>query len=352
MKTPLLSVIVPVFNAEKYLDKCLLSIINQTFEDIEIVCIDDGSTDRSLSILLKYSALDNRIKVISQRNSGIAYTRNVGLKNSTAKYITFVDSDDYIELNTYEYALAFFQDPHIDIVHWGVNLVKENENAITYSDEYTTHKFTGKKEINSHIIKKMDVYLWNKIIKKEIIIDNDIQFPSGLLYEDHVFLLMYLIYSNNIYFIKEKLYYYISHQSSIMNGVLKKSDKSQDQLDCFKYFFNYMKNKDRLVENKEIIIDYLQHVIGFTYEFSKKENIKKLLEKSRDIMLELELDNIYPDNEIVREIKERNFYKIPGVNYYTLKQKLFSYRETEKHHILYILLIKIKIRKNNKQLIK
>ncbi|MEH6370931.1 glycosyltransferase family A protein, partial [Pectobacterium carotovorum] len=142
MTMPLLSVIVPVFNSEKYLDKCLLSIINQTFKDIEIVCIDDGSTDRSLSILLKYSDLDNRIKVISQRNSGIAYTRNVGLKNSTAKYITFVDSDDYIELNTYEYALDFFQDPHIDIVHWGVNLVKENENAIAYSDEYTTHKFT------------------------------------------------------------------------------------------------------------------------------------------------------------------------------------------------------------------
>ena len=97
-----ISVIVPVYNVENYLSQCLKSIINQTYKNLEIICVNDGSTDKSLMILKEYEKKDKRIKVINQNNKGLAATKNVGMKIATGDYITFVDSDDYIDLNVYE----------------------------------------------------------------------------------------------------------------------------------------------------------------------------------------------------------------------------------------------------------
>ena len=96
------SVIVPVYNVEKYINECLSSLINQTYKNIEIVVINDGSSDNSLSLIEEYSRIDDRIRVIDQKNMGLGYTRNVGIDNAVGDYILFVDSDDYISLNTCE----------------------------------------------------------------------------------------------------------------------------------------------------------------------------------------------------------------------------------------------------------
>ncbi len=96
------SIIVPVYNVEKYINECLSSLINQTYKNIEIVVINDGSSDNSLSLIEEYSRIDDRIRVIDQKNMGLGYTRNVGIDNAVGDYILFVDSDDYISLNTCE----------------------------------------------------------------------------------------------------------------------------------------------------------------------------------------------------------------------------------------------------------
>ena len=102
---PKVSVIIPVYNVEKYLRQCLDSVVNQTLKDIEIICIDDGSTDNSLNILKEYAQKDNRIKIISKKNGGLSSARNAGLKFATGEFVGFVDSDDYIERETYENAV-------------------------------------------------------------------------------------------------------------------------------------------------------------------------------------------------------------------------------------------------------
>lgn len=102
------SVIVPVYNVEKYINECLSSLINQTYKNIEIVVINDGSSDNSLSLIEEYSRIDDRIRVIDQKNMGLGYTRNVGIDNAVGDYILFVDSDDYISLNTCEEIEAVF----------------------------------------------------------------------------------------------------------------------------------------------------------------------------------------------------------------------------------------------------
>ena len=113
---PKVSIIVPVYNVEKYLCQCLESLVHQTLTDIEIICVNDGSTDNSLGILNKYAQLDSRIKVFSQKNQGVSSARNLGLEKVNGEYITFVDSDDWIELNACEILYNTAQERNTDIL--------------------------------------------------------------------------------------------------------------------------------------------------------------------------------------------------------------------------------------------
>lgn len=133
-KQPKVSVVIPIWNTEKYLEKCLDSIINQTLENIEIICVNNGSTDSSQQILERYAQNDTRIKIVNIEHCSLSGARNTGIKISTAKYITFVDSDDWISLDNYELAVNEFEkDSEIDLVCWGANIINLNlEENSTY----------------------------------------------------------------------------------------------------------------------------------------------------------------------------------------------------------------------------
>ena len=145
---PKISVIVPIYNVEKYLEKCLGSIINQTYKNLEIICVNDGSTDNSLEILKKYSNQDSRIIIIDKKNGGLSSARNEGLKIATGEFIGFVDSDDYIESNTYEECiLKFKEDITIDMVCFSFKFVYENSEHIINS-KIVNSPFEGKLDNN------------------------------------------------------------------------------------------------------------------------------------------------------------------------------------------------------------
>ena len=129
---PKLSIIVPIYNSEKYLKECLDSLVNQTFKDIEIICVNDGSTDGSLNIIKHFAQNDSRIKIINQENKGQSAARNAGLKIARSEWVTFIDSDDYIDLNTYERALAV---SNIDIICFGDR--NESKKSRFYNKNYT-----------------------------------------------------------------------------------------------------------------------------------------------------------------------------------------------------------------------
>ena len=120
-----ISVIIPVYNIEKYLVKCLDSVINQTFTDIEIICINDGSTDNSLSILEEYAQKDKRIKIINKENGGLSSAWNAGLNEVSAEYLTFVDGDDWIDTNTFKLAYEAMLNNNVDYVCWSANPIFE-----------------------------------------------------------------------------------------------------------------------------------------------------------------------------------------------------------------------------------
>lgn len=212
-----LSVIVPVYNVEKYLAGCLDSLLNQTLKDIEIICVDDGSTDTSPKILKEYAKKDKRIKIVTKQNGGLASARNAGLDVATADLVAFVDSDDTLVPNAYEIAVSKMT-PDIDFVHFGIRAVGAESQKIQQSDdEYYEIKFSGRVGIDENILRSVDVSACNKIFRKSVLDKYGIRFPDGLRYEDAYFFNIYMIHSKFGFYIQDKFYNYIRHEGSIMN---------------------------------------------------------------------------------------------------------------------------------------
>lgn len=185
MCNPLLSVIVPIYKAEVYLDRCINSIIHQTLSDLELILIDDGSPDNCGEICDNYSQNDNRIKVIHKSNGGISAARNAGLEIATGKYITFVDSDDYLgDLSTYKENIDILLcNIDIEVLQYPTYLIKENRCSLLYGlnidcdlkeDDVFKEWYRGVDIINYCV--------WNKIYKKETIAQ--LRFPETEIFED------------------------------------------------------------------------------------------------------------------------------------------------------------------------
>ena len=176
---PKVSVIVPVYKVEEYLPKCLDSLVNQTLEDIEIILVNDGSPDNSDKIIKKYAKKDKRIVYIEKENGGQASARNMGVKVAKGEFISFVDSDDWIELETLEECYKKAKKEKSDIVQFDLNKVINGEKH--YEPFFTLEGEDLKKTYILNVTSP-----WGKIIKKEIITDNDLYFPEGIIYEDYL----------------------------------------------------------------------------------------------------------------------------------------------------------------------
>ena len=201
-----ISIIVPVYNAEKYIDRCLHSLINQTLKDIEIIVIDDGSKDNTNKILQKYK---DKIKIIKQKNSGVATARNKGLEIATGEYIYFVDSDDWIEKDTLEKLYSKAIDNNYDCVmcnFWYINDNKKWPGVVTNKKDILN--INDKKD---YMIKMFPV-IWNKIYKKEKILK--FKFKNGVWAEDVEYLYRIISNIDNIGIVEDKLYYYYQRESS------------------------------------------------------------------------------------------------------------------------------------------
>jgi glycosyltransferase involved in cell wall biosynthesis len=207
---PTLSIIVPIYNAEKYLPECLESILSQTFSDFEVICVNDGSADDSANILAEFSARDPRIKIMDQRNSGPSVTRNNGMAAARGHYIGFVDADDTIDSDFYEKLILRAIDSDADVC---ATEVKRDGNItfITFSNtNLTTNDFVEKLSMQE------SGACWNKIYRHSMLKKHGIQFDaSGLVGEDTPFLVRTAYYSRNYSFIGGTFYHYRKTPDSI-----------------------------------------------------------------------------------------------------------------------------------------
>lgn len=231
----LISVIVPVYNVEDYLDRCIESIINQTYKNLEIILVDDGSTDSSGKKCDEYALRDGRIKVFHKENGGVSSARNMGLDIATGDYIGFVDSDDLLEQNMYEMLLNNAEKHNVKISCCQMQ-TKNINGTVTPVDKTSSCLFEKTDIVNGfffdNFIRGFIVSPCNKIIAKDILIDNNIKFKNYALAEDFLFIFEVLTKVESVYYDSAVGYYYLHRNNSAMTSVF--SEKRFDYVDAIK----------------------------------------------------------------------------------------------------------------------
>lgn len=213
---PLISVIVPIYNSEKYLSECLDSIIAQTFTDIEIICIDDGSTDGCGEILQQYRRKDERIKIISRQNGGVSAARNDALEIARGKYLAFVDSDDYVSERFLERLLTSLNKNNGDISGCNFQKIKNGKYRPLEKNSSRVKVYNNALAVLLNRRNFINFSVWNKLYKKEVV--GDIRFVEGIFFEDWVFNCCVFTRAKTFCWINERLYGYRLNENSIMRS--------------------------------------------------------------------------------------------------------------------------------------
>ena len=241
--SPLISIIIPVYNVEEYLEECLESVCNQTLKDIEIICVDDGSTDRSGTLLDEYALRDERIIVIHSPNRGLSAARNLGMSHARAEYISFLDSDDYIAPTMCEVLYTTMTEHDVDTVMCGISVVYEEGQEYRMGDDsYYIEKKSGVYPMNINVLADTIVVVYAKLIKKSLLDHFNIRFLEGKVYEDMYFTHAYLSITRNIYVIQEKLLFRRMRKDSITDLSCKGYNSQHiDSLEQLAYLFDFWK---------------------------------------------------------------------------------------------------------------
>lgn len=326
MERSLISVIVPVYNVEKYLERCINSIINQTYQNLEIILVDDGSVDNSPEICDNYAKKYDYIKVIHKKNGGLSSARNTGIKNSTGNYIGFVDSDDSIAPVMFEKLLDLINRYKLKIAGVNFKSIKSDKEILLKKSRYNIEHYDN---INAlyHLFEKEDYSVCNKLYDKNLF--ENFMFKENTINED--ILANYFLFSksNGFVYFNEVMYYYFNNEGSITSSKFKERD------------FDLLKNcKELLIEAKKDFPDCkkIQKLIeiklfrsyfsllakiayfGFDFNINKKmqnEIIKFLLRHLRKHYFQLLFSKIALNRKIIITIFCLNYHQI----YYLFEYK-------------------------------
>ncbi len=301
-----ISVIVPVYGVEKYIEKCVSSIVNQTYSNLEIIIVDDGTKDNSIKIV-ESKFKDKRIKIYHKENGGLASARNYGIKKATGDYLLFVDSDDFIELNCIEDMYNEMKKKKVDMVitdyyKYFENGAKTHEKMIPFYEA----------DNNKCSVTSMPCAVC-KLVKREVIIDNDIKFLEKHYFEDNAIMPYVCALCPNFSYIEKPYYYYLQREGSILNKS-KYDKKWEDIYDSLDHLYNKFKDNNMLNdyydELEYIYIEYLLHApcLRFLVYKDGKHNIKKISNIMRELFPNWKKNKYYKKHNIKYKIICNLFY--------------------------------------------
>lgn len=251
MKKTKLSIVLPVYNTEKYITRCLESIFQNTFQDFELIIINNDSKDNSERIILEFKEkYDDMIVYVKREDNDISEARNLGIKKATGKYITFIDSDDYIEKDLFKLMVEKIESENFDVVACDINLVYEYIDKVNIISSGYTEDLFHKNKIKQTMLVYYPV-MWNKIYKTELV--KSVKFTKGVWYEDMEYLLRLYPNINSIGVVKKPLYNYLQRKNSITYTY---NDKLYDIINNMENVIRYYKEKGIYDEYKEEI-EYL-----------------------------------------------------------------------------------------------
>lgn len=316
---PKVSIIVPVYNVEKYIEKCLDSLVNQTLEDIEIIIVNDGSKDNSKEILKQYlKKYPEKMVYLEKENGGLSDARNFAIPYAKGEYVAFLDSDDYVELNMYEDMYRIAKNEDSDMVECDFIWEYPNKSKIDTGEIYH-----GKHEM----LEKIRVVAWNKLIKKSVLDESKIIFPKGYRYEDIEFTYKLIPYLEKVSFLKKPCIHYIQRDNSISNT---QNERTKEILEVFDHVINYYKEKGLYEEYfTEIEYTYARVLLCSSLKRMCKIKDKQIRNKLLNLTWE-KLNNNFPDWKKNRILKDNNSLK----GLYMKSVNSFSYKIYTKLFIL------------------
>ena len=332
MKEPKISVIVPVYNVEKYLPKCLDSILCQTFSNIEIICVNDGSTDNSRKILEEYKNKDSRIIIVDKKNGGLSSARNAGMKVAKGEFFSFIDSDDWIDASMLEKLYKNITSLDTDISICAVHQFDEANQKIDDSNPYYTLEYFDSSFDNKSFSYKetkpfiMDVCVmaWNKLYRRSLIDKCQAEFPDGLIFEDGPFFFTIFFKTQKVSIVREFLYHYrVNRLGSIIQ---KAGKKFLHIIDVAEIMYNKIKDLPDFDDIKYIF--FRKKVEDFIYRFEHlnpkyKSAFAKKMKKESSLVNE----NIFPPSMVKGRFKYNYFL------FKNLKTGSILYYEFQKYKI-------------------
>lgn len=309
-----ISIIVPVYNVEQYLDRCLESIVNQSYRNLEIIMINDGSTDSSAAMCEKWKERDKRIQVVHQENKGLGFARNEGIKRASGDYITFCDSDDWYSTLAFEKLNGIVEKYHPDVLDFGYTMVTEDarENImLTYYDE----GFYGEAQIHQEILpnyiskkavldysKRIVKSVWSKLYKREIIRDTFFKSEAVVLSEDYLFNMEIFSKMKTYYLHKEALYYYYIREGSLTQRYI---------VDAFSREKNLIRAYAEVIEkvpNNELLRERIEYAY-IEAMYICVQNVCRKVSKKSYLEVKKELSTVLHDSRLQKAIRNKGIEK-------------------------------------------
>lgn len=311
------SIIIPVYNVEKYIEECILSAINQTLEEIEIIAIDDKSTDSSLDILNKYKEKYDFVKVIlNEKNMGVATTRNVGIRNAKGEYIYFLDSDDYIDLEAMKICYNKAKENDLDIVTFDAEMFKDKEySGYDFNENYERDKIikpeciSGEDFFNKYYpVGAYKQTVWLNLYKRDFLVKNNLLFYDGIIGEDELHSFKSFLLAEKLLYIPKKLFFRRIRNNSITSSSNNKTRLKSTEIVLRESYKFYLENKNYLKhETNQNLANHIKLLFNICLVFCDRENL--LDDKSR-IIETFKIDDMITNQELI--IEDENFDTIPN----------------------------------------
>jgi glycosyltransferase involved in cell wall biosynthesis len=330
MIKPKVTIVVPVYNTEKYLKDCLDSLINQTYKQIEIICVNDGSTDNSGLILKKYAQKDHRIKIFNQKNQGPSAARNKGIKESNGEYIEFVDSDDQLDRKAVEELLKITEKNSLDMLLFNlkpkltsIQSKKQYENLKNYykrSRHY--NKIVTGEEMFTEMVRMRD-YLASPVlylVKKEVLEKHGIEFFNGIIHEDNLFTLELLLRAKKVLHLNKELYIRLVRENSIVTKPIS-TENLEGYFICIREILKLASQLNLTKNTSEVLSDYLVSSLqGNLVKYSQQLQSSEVNTYKSKLSIE---DRILFDLLTQTIVKEREKHRI-----HNMHKNLLQYKNT------------------------
>jgi len=261
MSNPKVSIIIPFYNTEGYIEKCIKSLMEQTYAEIEMIFVNDGSTDKSRQIVVEYQKKDPRISLIDIKKSGVGFARNAGLAQTSGSYLMFCDSDDYYASSQVAMMVELMEEKaDIDLAMCSCKLV--NASASKRQDKkYLINRRDGIHDLTQYMKRQVNVFLWNKIFKMDLIRQYGIDCASLKAHEDENFIYKYLSVAKKINFTSARLYHYTYRHNSISESMQIDPTYIGDYLSCFENVLDFMKLHNLAHENQQYFSEALAYAV-------------------------------------------------------------------------------------------